>query len=298
VLRIATRGSALARWQAERVGALLGEPVEYVLISTTGDRDQRSDLHAIGGTGVFVKEVQQAVIDGRADLAVHSAKDLPSTTPEELLLAAVPERGDPRDALVGARLEDIPTGGRVGTGSVRRRAQLAAARPDLVFAPLRGNMETRLRKRVDERLDAVVVAVVALDRLGLRDDVSEVLNTTVLLPQAAQGALAVECRVDDAKTHARLAEIDDRGAHLAVRAERAYLAELGGGCSLPCGALADVDAKTGEIVLDALLAALDGHIVLRSRVVGTDPFEVGAAAARDLLDAKGGRDVLDLELNS
>jgi hydroxymethylbilane synthase len=194
VLRIATRGSALARWQAERVGALLGEPVEYVLISTTGDRDQRSDLHAIGGTGVFVKEVQQAVIDGRADLAVHSAKDLPSTTPEELLLAAVPERGDPRDALVGARLEDIPTGGRVGTGSVRRRAQLAAARPDLVFAPLRGNMETRLRKRVDERLDAVVVAVVALDRLGLRDDVSEVLNTTVLLPQAAQGALAVECR--------------------------------------------------------------------------------------------------------
>jgi hydroxymethylbilane synthase len=298
VLRIATRGSALARWQAERVGALLGEPVEYVLISTTGDRDQRADLHAIGGTGVFVKEVQQAVIDGRADLAVHSAKDLPSTTPDELLLAAVPERGDPRDALVGSRLEDIPTGGRVGTGSVRRRAQLAAARPDLVFAPLRGNMETRLRKRVDEGHDAIVVAVAALDRLGLRDEVSEVLNTTVLLPQAAQGALGVECRVDDAKAQTRLSEIDDRVAHLAVRAERAYLAELGGGCSLPCGALADVDAKTGEIVLNALLAALDGHVVLRTRVVGTDPMEVGAAAARDLLDTKGGRELLDLESNS
>jgi len=298
VLRIATRGSALERWQAERVGALLGEPVEYVLISTTGDRDQRSDLHAIGGTGVFVKEVQQAVIDGRADLAVHSAKDLPSTTPDELLLVAVPERGDPRDALVGSRLEDIPTGGRVGTGSVRRRAQLAAARPDLVFAQLRGNMETRLRKRVDEGHDAVVVAVAALDRLGLRDEVSEVLNTTVLLPQAAQGALAVECRADDAPAKARLTEIDDRAAHLAVRAERAYLAELGGGCSLPCGALAQVDAKTGEIVLDALLAALDGHVVLRTRVVGTDANEVGAAAARDLLDAKGGRDVLDVELSS
>jgi hydroxymethylbilane synthase len=298
VLRIATRGSALARWQAERVGALLGEPVEYVLISTTGDRDQRSDLHAIGGTGVFVKEVQQAVLDGRADLAVHSAKDLPSTTPPELVLAAVPERGDPRDALVGSRLEEIPTGGRVATGSVRRRAQLAAARPDLVFAPLRGNIETRLRKRADEGHDAVVVAVAALDRLGLRDEVTEVLNTTVLLPQAAQGALAVECRTDDAKARARLAEIDDRAAHLAVRAERAYLAELGGGCSLPCGALATVDEQTGEVVLDALLAALDGHIVLRTRVAGTDPMEVGAAAARDLLDAKGGREVLDVEPSS
>ena len=269
-----------------------------MLISTEGDRDQRSDLHVIGGTGVFVKEVQQAVLDGRADLAVHSAKDLPSTTPPELVLVAVPERGDPRDALVGSRLEEIPTGGRIATGSVRRRAQLAAARPDLVFAPLRGNIETRLRKQADEGHDAVVVAVAALDRLGLRDQVTEVLNTTVLLPQAAQGALAVECRTDDAKARARLSEIDDRAAHLAVRAERAYLAELGGGCSLPCGALATVDEKTGEVVLDALLAALDGHIVLRTRVAGTDPIEVGAAAARDLLDVKGGRDVLDVDQSS
>src|SRR5947207_14720718 len=164
-LRIATRASNLARWQAERVGALLDEPVEYVLVTTTGDRDQRADLHAMGGTGVFVKEVQQAVLDGRADLAVHSAKDLPSETAAGLALAAVPERADPRDALVGARLDDIPAGGRIGTGSVRRQAQLAALRPDLRFESLRGNIETRVAKAAD--LDAVVVALAALERLGL-----------------------------------------------------------------------------------------------------------------------------------
>ena len=296
MLRIATRGSALARWQAERVGALLPGPVEFVLVTTAGDRDQRADLHAIGGTGVFAKEVQQAVLEGRADIAVHSAKDLPTTTPPGLALAAVPERGDPRDALVGATLDSLPTGGRVGTGSVRRRAQLAAARPDLVFAPLRGNIETRLRKRVDEGHDAVVVAVAALERLGLMDQVSEVLDPSVLLPQAAQGALGVECRADDAATLDRLAEIDDADAHRAVRAERAFLAELGGGCNLPCGALAVAEAETDELVLDALLAALDGSIVLRTRVMGSDAGEVGERAARDLLDAKGGRDLLEIEL--
>jgi hydroxymethylbilane synthase len=298
VLRIATRGSALARWQAERVGALLPGPVEYVLVTTAGDRDQRADLHAIGGTGVFAKEVQQVVLEGRADIAVHSAKDLPSTTPAGLLLAAVPERADPRDALVGATLDLLPTGGRVGTSSVRRRAQLAAARPDLVFAPLRGNIETRLRKRVDEGHDAVVVAVAALERLGLMDQVSEVLDPSVLLPQAAQGALGVECRADDAATLDRLAEIDDADAHRAVRAERAFLAELGGGCNLPCGALAVAEAETDELVLDALLATLDGSIVLRTRVMGSDSAEVGERAARDLLDAKGGRDLLDRELSA
>ena len=290
MLRIATRGSALARWQAERVAALLRKDVELVLVTTTGDRDQRADLHAIGGTGVFAKEVQQAVLEGRADLAVHSAKDLPSTTPDGLDLVAIPERGDPRDALVGARLDDIPSGGRIATGSVRRRAQLAAARPDLVFAPLRGNIETRLRKQVDEGHDAIVVAVAALDRLGLHAEATEVLEPGVVLPQAAQGALAVECRAGDDRTRARIVEIDDRDAHRAVLAERAYLAELGGGCTLPCGARAAIDGN--EVVLDALLAAPDGHIVLRTRVAGSDPAEVGAAAARDLLDGKGGRGML------
>src|SRR5258706_3368031 len=294
MLRIAARGSALARWQAERVGALLGQPVEYVLITTTGDRDQRADLHAIGGTGVFTKEVQQAVLEGRADVAVHSAKDLPSETPPGLILAAVPERGDPRDALVGSTLDGLPTGARVGTGSVRRRAQLASARPDLVFAPLRGNIETRLRKRAEEGLHAVVVAVAALERLGLMDQVGEVLDSSVLLPQAAQGALGVECRADDGVTTARLTAIDDQRAHREVRAERAFLSELGGGCSLPCGALARSDTDTGELVLGAVLASLDGNIVLRTRVIGSDAVEVGREAARDLLDGKGGRGLLEV----
>jgi hydroxymethylbilane synthase len=298
LIRIATRGSALARWQAERVASLLAEPSELVIVTTTGDRDQRADLHAIGGTGVFTKEVQQTVLDGRADIAVHSAKDLPSETPAGLVLAAVPERADPRDALVGASLRAIPTGGRVGTGSVRRRAQLAAERPDLVFAPLRGNMETRLRKQVDEGHDAIVVAVAALERLGLADRISEVLDPAVLLPQAAQGALGVECRADDAATIARLAAIDDEAAHRAVRAERAFLAELGGGCSLPCGALASVDADDQNVVLEALLAALDGSIMLRTQVTGSDAAEVGARAARELLDTKGGRALLDRELSA
>jgi hydroxymethylbilane synthase len=292
LLRIATRGSALARRQAERVGTLLREPVEYVVVSTTGDRDQRADLHAIGGTGVFTGEVQQAVLDGRADLAVHSAKDLPSTTPRGLTLV-VPERADPRDALVGATLDEIPTGGRVATGSVRRRAQLAAARPDLGFSPLRGNIETRLRKQRDEGHDAIVVAFAALQRLGLEDQVGEILPPSVLLPQAAQGALGVECRADDAVTLRHLAAIDDPIAHRGVRAERAFLAELGGGCTLPCGALARVDDERGELTLDALLAGLDGGIVLRTRVIGSDPEAVGARAAQDLLDGKGGRALLE-----
>lgn len=293
MIRIATRASALARWQAERVGTLLGQPVEYVLISTTGDRDQRADLHAIGGTGVFTKEVQQAVLDGVADVAVHSAKDLPSDTPLGLTLAAVPERGDPRDALVGSTLDELPTGARVGTGSVRRRAQLASARPDLVFAPLRGNIETRLRKQVDEGHHAVVVAVAALQRLGLMEHATEVLEPSVLLPQAAQGALGVECRADDRDTARHLAAIDDARAHREVSAERAFLSELGGGCSLPCGALAQ-EVGTGELMIDALLASLDGNIVLRTRVIGSAADEVGREAARDLLDGKGGRELLDL----
>jgi hydroxymethylbilane synthase len=282
-LRIATRASRLARWQAERVAELLGTDVELVYVTTTGDADQQSDLHAIGGTGVFVKEVQQAVLDGRADLAVHSAKDLPSETPAGLVLAAVPERADARDALVGAALDDLPTGAVVGTGSVRRRAQLAHARPDLGFRGLRGNIETRLRKQQTEELDAIVVAVAALDRLGLSHHAAEVLSPAVLLPQVAQGALAVECRSGDASTATRLAAIDDELAHLAVDTERAFLAELGGGCDLPCGAYATV-APDGELALDALLASLDGHLVLRTRVSGADPADVGATAARQLLD--------------
>jgi hydroxymethylbilane synthase len=292
-LRVATRGSALARRQAERVVDLLDVDAEYVIVSTRGDRRRDVPIHAMGGTGVFVKEVEQAVLDRRADVAVHSAKDLPSATPPELALGALPERGDPRDALVGCRLDDVPTGGRVGTGSVRRRAQLASMRPDLGFGELRGNIPTRLEKA--GAFDAVVMAAAALDRLGLADRIAERVDPSVVLPQVAQGALAVECRADDDATRALLAGIDDAGIRAAVVAERAFLARLGGGCNLPCGALAETD-DDGALWLDALLGSLDGRVSLRARVAGRDPEAVGAEAARRLIEEEGGRLVLDDEL--
>jgi hydroxymethylbilane synthase len=292
-LRVATRSSALARWQAERVVELLGMDAEYVIVSTKGDERRDVPIHAMGGTGVFVKEVEQTVLDGDADMAVHSAKDLPSGTAPGLVLAAFPERADARDALVGSALDDVPTGGRVGTGSVRRRAQLAALRPDLGFAELRGNIPTRLEKAAG--FDAVVLAAAALDRLGLGDRIAERLDPSVLLPQVAQGALAVECRVDDDQTGDVLAAIDDARVRAAVTAERAYLAALGGGCNLPCGALAEA-GPGGRVSLEALLASLDGRITLRVRVDGDDPEAVGLEAARRLVDERGGRLVLDTEL--
>ena len=293
MMRIATRGSRLARWQAERVGARLAGDVEYVLVETHGDADQTSDIHRMGGQGVFVKEVQQAVLDGRADIAVHSAKDLPAVTATGLVLASIPERADPRDALVGLALDAIPTGGRIGTGSVRRRAQLAHLRPDFAFGPLRGNIETRLRKRVDDGYDAIVVAYAALERLGLSGEVADVLDPSIMLPQVAQGALGVECRAGDDETRARLEAIDDVDAHTAVTAERAFLAELGGGCNLPCGALAMI--ADGTVALEVLLASLDGHVVLRTHAYGRVAEDVGRAAATDLLEHRGGRALLDAE---
>lgn len=292
-LRVATRGSALARRQAERVVEMLDVEAEYVIVSTRGDVRRDVPIHAMGGTGVFVKEVEQAVLEGRAHVAVHSAKDLPSATPPGLVIGALPERGDPRDALVGCTLDDIPTGGRVGTGSVRRRAQLASVRPDLGFGELRGNIPTRLEKA--GAFDAVVVAAAALDRLGLADRIAERVNPSVVLPQVAQGALAVECRADDGVTRDLLGRIDDAAVRVAVTAERAYLAELGGGCNLPCGALA-ATAGDGSVHIDALLASLDGRVALRAGVAGRDPEAVGAEAARRLIDEEGGRLVLEDEM--
>jgi hydroxymethylbilane synthase len=292
LLRVATRGSALAHWQAERVVELLGVEAEYVVVSTRGDERRDVPIHAMGGTGVFVKEVEQAVLDGRADVAVHSAKDLPSGTAAGMALAALPERGDARDALVGCRFDEIPTGGQVGTGSVRRRAQLAALRPDLGFGELRGNIPTRIEKAAG--FDAIVLAAAALDRLDLADHIAERLDPAVVLPQVAQGALAVECRDDDDETRSLVARIDDADVRAAVTAERAYLAALGGGCNLPCGALAEAD--DGTVRLEALLASLDGRVTLRVRVEGADPAAVGMDAARRLVEERGGRFVLDEEL--
>ena len=288
-LRAATRGSPLARWQADHVAALLAPTeVEAVVVSTAGDRDRTTSLAELGGKGVFVKEVQAAVLDGRADLAVHSAKDLPSTTPDGLVIAAVPERGDPRDALVGRSLADLPPGARIATGSARRRSQLAAHRPDLTFVGLRGNMDTRLAAAADH--GAVVVAMAALDRLGRAGEAAEVLDPAILLPQAGQGTLAVECRADDQVTRDLLAAIDHEPSHRTLRAERAFLEELGGDCDIPAGAFARVEDD--GVVVEGLVASLDGHVVLRHTVRGGDPEAAGRAVARHLLDDAGGAAIL------
>lgn len=288
-IRVATRGSPLARWQAEHVAGLLGDAAELVIIETAGDVQRDVPIHQIGGRGVFVKAVQEAVLDGRADIAVHSAKDLESSATPGLVIAAVPERGDPRDALVGKPLDELATGALVATGSVRRRAQLAALRPDLTFAELRGNIGTRLEKAA--QFDAIVVAAAALDRLGEGGRAAEVLAVSVMVPQVGQGALAVECRADDAQTQSQLAVIEHAASRQAVDCERAFLAELGGGCDLPAGAHAVV-GDDGTIALRALLATLDGHVVLSDRREGTDGVALGRAAARYLLDDAGGASLL------
>ncbi|MBK5289744.1 MAG: hydroxymethylbilane synthase [Acidimicrobiia bacterium] len=294
-IRIATRGSALARWQSERVMGRLGVPADLVIVTTRGDQDRTTAIHALGGTGVFVKEVQDAVLRGDADIAVHSAKDLPATTEPGLALAAVPERADVRDALIGARLADIPTGGTVGTGSVRRRSQLAAIRPDLQFAELRGNVPTRVERAGE--FDAIVLAVAALERLELADHIAERLDLVTMLPMVGQGALAVECRADDVPTIDALGAIDDVDAHQTVRAERAFLRALGGGCSMPCAAYATTDQESG-MTIDALLASLDGSTVLRAQATGTDAESVGEAVAHTILDDLGGRALLDTGVSS
>ena len=243
-LRLATRGSPLALRQTELVSELLrqahpGLDVEPVVVRTQGDRDATTPLDQIGGQGVFVTEVEAAVAQGRADAAVHSAKDMPSVMSGQFVLGAVPRRADPRDGLVGATLSGLPAGGLVATGSARRRAQLAALRPDLVFTELRGNMARRVAVADEGEVSAVVIAVAAMDRLGWMDKVRDVLDPVDVLPQAGQGAIAVQCRADDADTRALLAVIDHEPSHRALRSERAVLATLGGNCSLPVGAFAE-----------------------------------------------------------
>lgn len=286
-LRAATRGSALARWQTDHVAGLLAAagtgPVEAVVVSTVGDRRPEASVASMGGKGVFAAEVQAAVLDGRADIAVHSAKDLPARTPDGLALAAVPARADPRDALVGCALADLAPSARVATGSPRRRAQLAWLRPDLVFSGLRGNIETRLAKAAG--FDAIVVAAAALDRLGLAPAVVDVLDPSVMLPQAGQGALAVECRAGDGAVLETLAAIEHRVSRLAVDAERAFLAELGGDCTVPAGAYA-VAGADGLIDLTGLVASPDGRRMARERQSGDDPAELGRSVARLLLETR------------
>ncbi|MDP6281863.1 MAG: hydroxymethylbilane synthase [Acidimicrobiales bacterium] len=296
-IRVATRGSALALCQADRVSSLLvrtlpGVEVEVVIVETTGDRDKTTPLEQMGGLGVFVKEVQLAVLDHRADLAVHSAKDLPGGRTDGLSLAAVPERADPRDVLVGCRLTDLPEGATIATGSIRRRAHLANHRPDLRFTGLRGNIGTRLEKA--REVDAAVMAKAALDRLGLCPEVVDPLDPAILLPQVGQGALAVECRADYELLEA-LEGMDDPVARRAVEAERAFLVELGTGCDLPIAAHArpaSDDHLGPELTVTGAIASPDGAILVREERTGTDGPAIGHAIARHLLDERGGAELM------
>ena len=293
-IRAATRGSSLARWQTDRLVRLLAAArpevtVEVLVVETTGDLDRITPLEQMGGRGVFVKEVQAAVLDGRADIAVHSAKDLPALTPEGLVLACVPERADARDVLVGCRWADLPEGATVATGSIRRRAHLAHLRPDLVFAGLRGNIGTRLEKAAG--FDAVVMAAAALDRLGIRPDVVDRLDPSILLPQVGQGAMAVECRTADDGVHEIVAAVEDAVARRTVDTERAFLAELGAGCDLPIAAHAVLEGD--EVCLTGAISSPDGAVLLREARRSVDGPTLGRTLARHLLDERGGAALLE-----
>ncbi len=290
-LRIGTRRSALARaqsgWVRGRLAALHpGLAIDLVPMETQGDKLLDAPLAKFGGKGLFVKELEEALLDGRIDLAVHSLKDVPVVLPEGLHLSVICEREDPRDALVAPRhggFDGLPRGARVGTSSLRRQAQLKSRRPDLTIVPLRGNVQTRLNKIEQENLDAVVLALAGLRRLGLEDRVTEILAPEVSLPAIGQGALAIECRAEDAQTNARLAPLRHAESTLATRAERAFLARLGGGCQVPLGAYATLEGDT--LRLRAFVGSPDGERTVSGERRGpaTDGESIGRALAEDLI---------------
>jgi len=298
-LRIGTRGSPLALWQAKHVAALLGplaapRPVELVEIVTSGDVIQHVSLTQLGGQGVFTKEIQRALLDGRVDVAVHSLKDLPTVAFDGLRLAAVPERGPVRDAFVSTRhaaFDALPAGATVASSSLRRRSQLLHRRPDLRLVDIRGNVDTRLRKLVDQGLDAIILAEAGLVRLGLAGHVRERLDPAWMVPAIGQGALGLECRSDDAATGDLLAQLSHAPTHAAVLAERALLRELGGGCQVPIGGHATLDGDT--LTLRGVVLTPEGTERIEATASGrpADAEALGAALAAELL-AAGARRIL------
>ena len=281
-LRLGTRGSLLARTQSQQVAdaitAATGVAVELVIIKTTGDRVQDRPLQQVGGKGLFTKEIEDALLARTVDFAVHSMKDMPTDNPPELEIAAVPKRVDPRDALVGARLQDLPHGAVVGTGSVRRQLQLHALRPDLVLKGIRGNVDTRIAKQVAGEYDAIVLAAAGLTRLDKADAITEALSEEDMVPAVGQGALAIQCRRDDAATKKILDAIHHEPTAVCVAAERAFLVAVSGGCSAPaaCHAVWDGD----EIVASGVWAA-DEHGTAYRKTLRADPLHV-VAMGRDL----------------
>jgi hydroxymethylbilane synthase len=295
-LRIATRKSQLALWQAEHVAALLrrahpGLSTDFVPMVTQGDRIQDRSLAAIGGKGLFIKELEVALEDGRADIAVHSMKDLPGELPPGLGIAAVLERVDARDALLsarGTRLEDLPQGARVGTSSLRRQAQLLAARPDLKIEALRGNVDTRLRRLDEGAMDAIVLACAGLIRLGLESRITARLDPSLCLPSVAQGVIGIECRNADSRTRDFVSVLNHSATRVAMDAERAFAHRLGGSCQSPIAAHARLQGT--RLILEGLVAEPDGTRVLRDSLSGgsDDPAGLGMKLADRILAAGAG----------
>lgn len=303
-LRIGSRGSQLALWQAHHIAALLrgqGHSVEIDIIKTTGDRLQEVTFAQVGSKGMFTKEIEEALAEGRVDLAVHSLKDLPTELPEPFVLAATPPRVDPRDVFVSvnhARLADLPQGARVGTSSQRRRAQLRALRPDLESVEFRGNVDTRLRKLAEGQVEAILLAAAGLDRLGKTDWVRERLDPREFCPAAGQGSLGIETRKDDAATLDAIAFLDHADTRFAVTAERAALAALGGGCQVPIGihcrtciAVPEGESGSWDEIFGVVASPETGRVVRvshRSARAQTDPVALGRLIAGTLIDAGAG----------
>jgi hydroxymethylbilane synthase len=295
-LRIGSRGSQLALCQANHISALLrerGHEVELEIIKTTGDKITDVALAKVGTKGMFTKEIEEALAEGRIDLAVHSLKDLPTELSQGFEIAAVTTRENPRDVFCSRNyesIEDLPRGALVGTSSLRRQAQLKAVRPDLEIRPLRGNVDTRLRKLEAGEYDAIILAAAGLNRLGKTQLVRQVIPFEVMCPAAGQGALGIEIRAGDSVTRQHLAFLDDAEAHATTTCERALLNKLGGGCQVPIGAFAEV--REGRLHLEAIVAEPDGSKILRESLDGTDPVQLGESVGEVLLQ-RGGEAILE-----
>ena len=295
-LRIGSRGSQLALWQANHISALLrerGHEVELEIIKTTGDKITDVALAKVGTKGMFTKEIEEALAERRIDLAVHSLKDLPTELSAGFEIAAITTRENPRDVFCSRKykgIEDLPQGARVGTSSLRRQAQLKAVRPDLDIHPLRGNVDTRLRKLEAGEYDAIILAAAGLNRLGKTELVRQVIPAEMMCPAAGQGALGIEIRAGDSVTRQHLSFLDDAAARATTTCERALLNKLGGGCQVPIGAFAEV--RNGRLHLEAIVADPDGTKVLRESREGSDPVLLGESVGDTLLQ-RGGDAILE-----
>ena len=295
MLTIGSRGSQLALWQAHWIQARIqsfGVETRLQIIHTTGDKITDVALSKVGTKGLFTKEIEEALLNSTIDLAVHSLKDMPTDLPDGLTLSAIPEREDPRDALIGRSLRTLAQGARVGTSSLRRAAQLRAIRPDLQIENIRGNLDTRLRKLDEGQYHAIVLASAGLRRLGWENRITELLDPEIMCPAVGQGALAVETRDDGGEAQQLAKRLEHQASRIAVTAERAVLASLGGGCQVPIGAYATVAA---ELHLRAIIVSPDGTQIIRKQATG--PATSAAAMGRTLRDqllAEGGREILEL----